>query len=134
MTAGHCWPLVGTSGVLAVKLTQAVRISAITVDHLPKELATTRNPASISPSAPRHFKVYGLRGETEADLATRMLLGTFEYDAAGPQTQTFHLLPHGQSPSQTTPSFPVAQLEVVDNYGNQKYTCIYRFRVHGLPA
>jgi hypothetical protein len=27
--------------------------------------------------------------------------------------------------------FPIVTLEVLSNYGNEEYTCIYRFRVHG---
>lgn len=30
-------------------------------------------------------------------------------------------------------SFSIAELRIESNHGNQNYTCLYRFRVHGTP-
>lgn len=162
MTVGHCWPMVGRSGLLAIRLSHPIRVSAVTIDHLPKEIANSRDPSQPPGSAPRRFRVYGLpaaalpaaeegqglqgqqgqgqQGQVEADadaqaqaqlLAHRRLLGSFEYDAAGPATQTFHVLPRGSRPGPGDSVFPAVQLEVLDNHGHPAYTCLYRFRVHG---
>ena len=133
-----CWPMApapsGAAGALGVRLPRRVRVSAITIDHLPRALSHAAYgwPGSFSASAPRRFSVYALSGETPADAAPaapgRRLLGSFEYDAGddSPPVQTFHLA--------RPEAAQVVQLVVEDNHGNPAYTCLYRFRVHGAVA
>lgn len=139
-SVGSCWPMVGTKGVLSVHLAAPIMLTAVTIDHLPRELKMGRTPmnAAISSSAVKHFSIYGLKGNTTNDLRNKVLLGNFQYDAVnGPSTQTFHLHPPGGIPvPRTTPvssEYPIVQLEIQDNYGNPNFTCLYRFRVHGYP-
>ena len=85
--------------------------------------------ALLSSSAPRHLAVLGLPppgGAGGAPPTAPQLLGSFEYDAAGPAVQTF-VLPH------TAAAFPAVQLQVRSNWGSAKFTCLYRVRVHGAP-
>jgi SUN domain-containing protein 1/2 len=140
-----CWPMApaaggaqgGAAGALGVRLARRLRISAVTIDHLPRALSSHGGagagagaPSSFSSSAPRRFSVYALGGETAADAApaARRLLGHFEYDASddSPPVQTFHLARPDVA--------QVVQLIVEDNHGNSAYTCLYRFRVHGTVA
>ena len=59
-------------------------------------------------------------------------LGEFAYDAMAARdasvVQTFDLLP---SPDEDGGCYELVRLEILDNHGNQRYTCLYRFRVHG---
>jgi predicted nucleic acid-binding Zn-ribbon protein len=140
-----CWPMApaaggaqgGAAGALGVRLARRLRISAVTIDHLPRALSSLGGAgagagalSSFSSSAPRRFSVYALGGETAADAApaARRLLGHFEYDASddSPPVQTFHLARPDVA--------QVVQLIVEDNHGNSAYTCLYRFRVHGTVA
>ena len=60
------------------------------------------------------------------------LLGEFEYDLSGARTvQTFPLAPPGRAGLAPT---SLVTFEVVSNFGNPDYTCVYRFRLHGDPA
>ncbi|KAH9949977.1 hypothetical protein B0H21DRAFT_832778 [Amylocystis lapponica] len=51
---GHCWPFVGTKGQLGVALSTPAYITDVTIDHVPKEVATDMR------SAPRQMELWGL--------------------------------------------------------------------------
>jgi len=154
--AGHCWPMAGSSGRLTVRLKTPIRVTAITIDHLPSSVAPVRQIREMdkatsgdiasqqrSTSALKRFVLYGLSGESEEDEMNKMLLGEFEFDASNeaPHTQTFHLGKSvfiegnaGESYEDIggmATSIPIVMLHVLDNHGHPEYTCIYRFRVHG---
>jgi hypothetical protein len=154
--AGHCWPMAGSSGRLTVRLKTPIRVTAITIDHLPSSVAPMRqirgmdnaNSRDIasqqrSTSALKRFVIYGLSGESDEDEVNKMLLGSFEFDASNdaPPTQTFHLRKFmyiegndGESNEdirKVETATPIVMLHVLDNHGHPDYTCIYRFRVHG---
>ncbi|KAK2525022.1 hypothetical protein Q9233_009069 [Columba guinea] len=63
----------------------------------------------------------------DADGEEETLLGTFMYNVAKEPIQTFPLkaLPR---------AFSYVKFLVKSNWGNPKYTCIYRVRVHGKMA
>ena len=83
------------------------------------------------------------------DVTKPELLVDFEYDIDGPTIQTFELSNEEDeseaSCSETGSSCGVGDLyasegsdavvavglEILDNWGNEDYTCLYRFRVHG---
>jgi len=154
--AGHCWPMAGSSGHLTVRLKTPIRVTAITIDHLPPSVAPVRyirtidNATSMniasqqrSTSALKRFLLYGLIGDSEEDEIKKMLLGSFEFDASkdAPPTQTFHLGKYNviegnggeinKDLREIETATPIVMLQVLDNHGYPEYTCIYRFRVHG---
>lgn len=51
---GHCWPFPGSQGQLGVMLSHPVHISDVTIDHVPREVATDMR------TAPRHMELWGL--------------------------------------------------------------------------
>ncbi|KAI1694146.1 nuclear migration and anchoring protein unc-84 [Ditylenchus destructor] len=76
-------------------------------------------------TAPKDFLVYSYQDVD--DLDSRFLLGNFTYDDKGEPLQMFQTQHHD-------PRFtPVLELETLSNYGAM-VTCLYRFRVHGVPA
>ncbi|KAL8180047.1 UNVERIFIED_CONTAM: hypothetical protein K2H54_004461 [Gekko kuhli] len=115
---GSCWPFPGRQGEAVVKLAAGIIPTAVTIDHISKNISPT---GEIS-SAPKEFAVYGFKEAGEEDGA---FLGQFVYDAEGNMAQTFEL--KGNSSRMTN----YAKLEVLSNWGNPKYTCVYRFGVHG---
>lgn len=113
--AGTCWPFVGAEGTLAVSLSHPVRITHVTVDHLPRynspsgdiksapkdlELHVCEQPSSLTPDQQwclvmvNHL-LYHCCGLLPQGLKTQAGEGTFllrfRYNKGGEATQTFSL-------------------------------------------
>nr|CAI5857224.1 unnamed protein product [Callosobruchus analis] len=115
MSPGHCWAIKGSQGGAVIKLLGRVKVDAVTVEHISKNIS----PTGEVTSAPKEFVVLGMRNAKDRGVR----LGTFTYEAGGRLVQTF--------PISNDYYFEYIQLEVLSNHGNPEYTCIYRFRVHG---
>lgn len=115
---GKCWAFRGSQGFLVISLSYPIRITHVSLEHLPKELSPT---GSID-SAPKDFAVYGMSNEKEDGI----LLGTFTYDQDGEPIQTYKL-------PETSDMYSMVELRILSNWGHLEYTCVYRFRVHGDP-
>ena len=89
------------------------------LEHLPRSLS----PDGRIDSAPRNLSVLGLQSPDRVDPVP---LGDFVYDGVrGDPIQFF--------PVETNQSFSHVELVIRSNHGNLNYTCLYRFRVHGVP-
>lgn len=117
---GKCWAFHGVQGILVISLSHPVRITHVTLDHLPRY----NSPTGRIDSAPKDFEVYGMINDTEEGT----LLGKFTYDENGDSTQTFRL------PNPSDVVYRFVELRVLTNWGHIEYTCLYRFRVHGNIA
>ncbi|XP_026159593.1 uncharacterized protein sun2 isoform X2 [Mastacembelus armatus] len=117
---GKCWAFHGVEGTLVISLSHPVRITHVTLDHLPRY----NSPTGRIDSAPKDFEVYGMKNDTEEG----NLLGTFTYDENGESTQTFKL------PNPSDEVYRIVEMRVLSNWGHVEYTCLYRFRVHGKIA
>ncbi|NXF86567.1 SUN2 protein, partial [Eubucco bourcierii] len=118
---GNCWAFRGSQGFAIVRLSDVIRPTAVTLEHIPKALS----PQGTIPSAPKDFAVYGLKEEREEE---GHLLGQFTYDHDGNAIQTFYLKGDDMG------TYQLVELRVLSNWGHPEYTCIYRFRVHGEQA
>ncbi|XP_042364224.1 SUN domain-containing protein 3-like [Plectropomus leopardus] len=114
---GRCWAFSGDQGHLFISLSHPVSISHVTLGHISKSQSPNGNIAS----APRVFSVYGMRSEEEEGTLLRILM----YDEDGAAFQTFKL------PNADKGIFKYVKLQIIDNWGNRDYTCLYSFRVHG---
>lgn len=116
---GNCWAFAGAQGYLVIKLSGLVQLSAFSVEHIPRSLS----PTGRIDSAPKDFQVFGLRDEQDED---PLEIGRFRYQENGTSLQYFKV--------QRTdlPPFNIVELRVESNHGNMDYTCLYRFRVHGI--
>ncbi|XP_030017412.1 uncharacterized protein sun2 isoform X2 [Sphaeramia orbicularis] len=114
---GKCWAFHGVQGTLVISLSHPIRITHVTVDHLPRY----NSPTGRIDSAPKDFQIYGMKNDTEEGT----LLGTFTYNENGESTQTFQL------PNPSDVVYRCVELRVLSNWGHIEYTCLYRFRVHG---
>ncbi|XP_040002748.1 SUN domain-containing protein 1 isoform X2 [Xiphias gladius] len=117
---GKCWAFHGVQGTLVISLSHPIRITHVTLDHLPRY----NSPTGRIDSAPKDFEVYGMKNDTEEGT----LLETFTYDEEGESTQTFKL------PNPSDEVYRFVELRVLSNWGHVEYTCLYRFRVHGKIA
>ncbi|XP_045132558.1 uncharacterized protein LOC123516893 isoform X3 [Portunus trituberculatus] len=115
---GQCWAFKGSQGYIVIKLAGSVLPTGFTIEHIPKSLS----PSGEIDSAPREFEVWGLHSENDEGV----LLGNYEYDQNGDPFQYF------AKKETNSEYFPLIELKINSNHGNLQYTCLYRFRVHGL--
>jgi SUN domain-containing protein 1/2 len=116
MMPGECWAFEGP-GAVVIQLIGKVNITAVSIEHASRNLL----PRDGMKSAPKDFSVWGLNsldGEGH-------YFGKFSYDINGSPLQYFTI----QEPS--AKPFRLIELKIHTNHGNPKYTCLYRFRVHG---
>ncbi|XP_059723554.1 sperm-associated antigen 4 protein-like [Haemorhous mexicanus] len=115
---GNCWAFKGHQGQVVIKLPARVYLTAITLQHISKDVS----PSGTIISAPKDIAVFGV----DADREEETLLGAFIYNVEKNPTETFPLkntlLPR---------AFSYVKLLVKSNWGNPWYTCIYRVKVHG---
>ncbi|XP_076214446.1 sperm-associated antigen 4 protein-like [Aptenodytes patagonicus] len=83
VSPGNCWPLQGHQGQVVIRLPAQVHLTAVTVQHIAKEVS----PSGTVISAPRDVAVFGV----DADGEEETLLGTFTYNVAKELIQTFPL-------------------------------------------
>lgn len=119
MTPGECWSFTGAEGVLVVQLSRTIIPTSFTYEHIRKELT----PDLHIDSAPRHFRVKSLKDANDLE---GLLLGEYDYDKDGEPLQQFQV----QNPNPVPTRF--IELIVQSNHGEMQYTCLYRFRVHGI--
>ncbi|XP_022250811.1 SUN domain-containing protein 2-like isoform X3 [Limulus polyphemus] len=116
---GECWAFKGSYGYLVIKLSSFIRPTAFSLEHIPKSLS----PKGSIDSAPKDFSVWGLQKETDLE---GQLLGDYTYNEEGDPLQYFVV--KDQDPGY----FSLVELRIHSNQGNMEYTCLYRFRVHGV--
>ncbi|NXA44015.1 SUN2 protein, partial [Eudromia elegans] len=118
-TAGDCWAFQGSEGQVVIRLPARIWPSALTVQHIFKSGAAA---CSIS-SFPRSIAVSGLDEEGKDTP-----LGTFTYDIKRQEIQVFSLK------SERYKAYKYIKIKILSNWGNSKYTCLYRVQVHGKRA
>jgi len=118
---GHCWPMQGQSGNLTLLMRGAVMIESVSIDH------TSSGDRS---SAPKDFEVYGLV-DAGRGVARLIAKGRYEINGTSAAVQNFQVI--DDSHRQADQPFQAVSLRVLSNHGNPSFTCLYRFRVHGIP-
>ncbi|XP_068717541.1 sperm-associated antigen 4 protein-like [Montipora capricornis] len=121
-TPGECWAFRGKEGYVVIKLSQIVKPTSFSLEHMSASLSQFGD--NSIPSAPKDFSVWGW---SDAHGKEKTKLGEYVYDHVGSALQNF--------PVEVSPvsNFRFVELRVHSNYGNPSYTCLYRFRVHGDP-
>ncbi|XP_007524616.2 SUN domain-containing protein 3 isoform X2 [Erinaceus europaeus] len=118
---GKCWAFPGSQGHALIRLSRKIIPTAVTMDHISERVS----PSGNTYSAPKEFSIYGIMNQCEGE---EIFLGQFIYNKTGPTVQTFELQ------HELSESFLCIKLKILSNWGHPKYTCLYRFRVHGTPA
>ncbi|KAI0564698.1 Galactose-binding-like protein [Gracilaria domingensis] len=111
---GRCWSFEGDKAEVMIRLLALVKVNSVTMEHTPRA-----SVLSIR-SAPRQFKVYGVRMDGEEVEA-----GDFVFDMEEEQKghlQRFYV------PGNNV--FRAVRVEILGNHG-ANHTSLYRFRVHG---
>ncbi|XP_066899084.1 SUN domain-containing protein 3 isoform X1 [Kogia breviceps] len=117
---GKCWAFPGSQGHALIKLARKIIPTAVTVEHISEKVSPSGNVSS----APKEFSVYGVTKQCEGE---EIFLGQFIYNKTGTTVQTF-VLQH-----EVSEVLLCVKLKILSNWGHPKYTCLYRFRVHGTP-
>ncbi|KAI8872981.1 hypothetical protein GQ42DRAFT_142736 [Ramicandelaber brevisporus] len=114
---GLCWPIHGSNGQVTLKFAQSVVLEAFTVHHAYPANISPESASTVAQSAIKDIEVHGI-----VDALEQLKIAPLPKDVAKD-----HKLP---------PYFPIAslQIRILSNHGNEKYTCMYRFRAHGKPA
>lgn len=135
MNPGKCWAMHGQSGYVTIQLAMPIIVNGVSLEHIPEVVA----PTGRLDTAPRDFVIVG-KEKTQRD--PEIVLGRFTYDTNGKPIQKFEI--KDPQCTQTTKDslycnandkvFKIITLKILSNQGNPNYTCIYRLRVHGIPA
>jgi SUN domain-containing protein 1/2 len=157
---GNCWPFSGTQGQLGVALAAPAYISDVTIDHVsPEEAFDMRNSAPremelwglvegkdntakvnewMGEKTRRREAAIDNEEEVEAEVEYPKTLpkspqyvrvANFRYNVNAPNhIQTF---PVSQEIRDLGVDFGVVVLRVLNNWGRDEFTCLYRMRVHG---
>lgn len=115
---GQCWAFKGSQGYVVIRLVAPVQPTGFTLEHIPRDVA----PFGNIDSAPKNITVWGLNTENDEGYE----LGSYQYREDGEALQYYAV----ENPSDDY--FPFIELKINSNHGNMKYTCVYRFRVHGI--
>ena len=116
---GECWAFKGSSGFVVIQLSERIKPTRFSMEHISKSMS----PSGKIDSAPKDFVVYGLRHEKDTD---PVKLGEYSYSQEQDPLQFYEV----KYPSKE--GFPYIELDIISNHGNLNYTCLYRFRVHGV--
>ena len=121
---GDCIALHSSTGYVDVRLRQSVKVDAVTLEH-----ANSLNAYDLH-SAPRDVQVYGWHAREKNCKHSKppkslIPLGNYTYSINRGSVQIFDVV----SPQ----TVDHVRLVVKNNQGHQKWTCLYRFRVHGVP-
>nr|KAF6472664.1 Sad1 and UNC84 domain containing 5 [Molossus molossus] len=116
VTPGNCWAFSGERGQVTIRLAQKVYLSNLTLQHIPKTISLS---GSLD-TAPKDFVIYGMEGASKEEV----FLGAFQFQPEN-IIQTFQLQ------NQPTRTFGAVKVKISSNWGNPRFTCLYRVRVHG---
>lgn len=116
---GECFAFVGV-GEVSIKLIRSVFIDTISIEHILSEMSVE----GTIYAAPSEFTVSGRRFENDT---SAVYFGAFQYDIMRRQAiQEFRL-----DKWITQMCFSIIDIKFLSNHGHEKYTCVYRVRVHG---
>ncbi|KAJ5077967.1 klaroid isoform a-related [Anaeramoeba ignava] len=118
----RCWSFGGSYGVLLVHLSKEIQPTHVTLEHLSSKVTPDYT------SAPQEFQVWGFQSSQNL-FSSPIYLGRFVYKIHSNSSaiQIFSI-----DQKNLIDSIKIIKLEILSNYGKE-YTCLYRFRVHGIP-
>ncbi|GJQ72169.1 putative Sad1 / UNC-like C-terminal [Trypoxylus dichotomus] len=113
---GQCFAFHGKKGKIRIRLAEKIQVTSVTLEHSPFRLL------SDFTSCPRSFAVLGVE-KPEDEMGIE--LGQFVF-------QNHTSLQNFNIEKKQNQEFQYIDLFILDNYGKEEYTCVYRFRVHGV--
>ena len=123
---GDCVALHSSTGYVDIRLRQSVMVDAVTLEH------TNSLNAYDMHSAPRDIEVLGWlscnknKCKNSKPPKSLLSLGNYTYSVSHGSVQTYEVA--------APQTLDHVRLVVKNNQGHKKWTCLYRFRVHGTAT
>jgi len=118
--SGDCWPMEGSEGYLIFKLSKPIEVTHIRMDHIDQRVSTKPN------TTPKNFKISV--SKTKGGPFEDLPLVSSKYVIDGGASQIFQT---EEEASKKLGFVNFVKFDILSNYGNEFYTCLYRLRVHG---
>ncbi|KAG1449961.1 hypothetical protein G6F46_008590 [Rhizopus delemar] len=118
---GECWSMEGTSGSLAILLSQPVHLESITIEYPTPEIMSFNMS-----TAPKNIQILGIKDFKHHPEST-VSLGLVQYDIYKNQAIQNFLLDSNND------VFEAVIIKILSNWGNLLHTDLYRVRLHGAP-
>ncbi|KAI1726322.1 SUN domain-containing protein 2 [Ditylenchus destructor] len=110
----NCWAFKSQSGFITIELSRQIFVTAISYEHAPIRIL----PPDELRNAPRTVELWGgLQPNTD------VYLGRFSYEVPE-YGATIHTLKEPKPAK-------FVKFNVLENHGEEEYTCLYRIRVYG---
>ncbi|KAK6621478.1 hypothetical protein RUM43_007035 [Polyplax serrata] len=119
--AGDCWPMEGRKGNILIQLAARANIVGFTMEHIDPAMSLS----GATSEAPNNFSVYGVEDPEMEN--KKHLFGIYTYDNKNDEESQYFRVQNINRKS-----YLYILLEISSNHGNDKYTCLYRFQVHGF--
>lgn len=119
---GVCWAFQDFPGYLLIKLRSLIKVTGFTMEHAQRSIL----PNNEMRSAPKKFNVWGLKEENDME---PILFGEYEFSENDDSLQYFPI-----QNENIIDLYEYIELRIHSNHGQLEYTCLYRFRVHGIPG
>lgn len=162
-TPGSCWPMEGKKGQVTMRLAYPMNIEQVTIDHVNLNLVP-ENLHGSAPKTIKVIGYPTCTNKKDEcysmgfDMYDPIEIAHIDYDIEGSAIQTFNTIYAQPAPVEeeldesdgegggscsvekascsTPPQTEIGgiTLKVLNNWGNDAFTCIYRFRVHGQPS
>mmetsp|Transcript_29986 Transcript_29986/g.64231 ORF Transcript_29986/g.64231 Transcript_29986/m.64231 type:complete len:498 (-) Transcript_29986:249-1742(-) len=159
---GSCWPMKGSNGQITLKFAYPVYVDSVSIDHISWNIIPQGKHDSAPKRMkvigyPPCDEMDSNCGAAGFDVSDPIDIADIDYDVEGPSVQTFESyytkaiaslptpefdaneLDSGSCSMQTSCSKPprisvaAVEVKVLENWGNEDFTCLYRLRVHGDP-
>ena len=123
---GDCIALHSSTGYVDIRLRQSVMVDAVTLEH------TNSLNAYDMHSAPRDIEVLGWlscnknKCKNSKPPKSLLSLGNYTYSVSHGSVQTYEVA--------APQTLDHVRLVVKNNQGHKRWTCLYRFRVHGTAT
>ncbi|KAI1732798.1 SUN domain-containing protein 2 [Ditylenchus destructor] len=112
----NCWAFKSQLGFITIELSQQIFVTAIGYEHAPIRIL----PPNELRNAPKTVELWGgLQPNTD------VYLGQFSYDIPEYGATVYTL-------KEPMPA-KFVKFKVLENHGEEEYTCLYRIRVYGHP-
>nr|CCA21808.1 conserved hypothetical protein [Albugo laibachii Nc14] len=123
MEIGSCWAIGGHQANLSIRLSERIIPTSVSIHHIMRQVARDVT------AAPNRFRLWGIVGNLMTYAIDHIPLGSYAYNRSASSSQTFKIVPA----EELTIALDGITLSIESNHGNQDYTCLYRFQVHGKP-
>ncbi|KTW30834.1 hypothetical protein T552_00546 [Pneumocystis carinii B80] len=139
-TVGMCWAFPGSSGQISIRLSETIFLTDITIEHVHSDIAH-----DIS-TAPRDIQFWAQIDHPDLQELIIQHISPQSQNSIPPSNSYFLIttMTYNIFSTYSIQTFPIPNIiqqlnipvknvvfRILSNWGNDKFTCLYRIRVHG---